>query len=65
MVMPVSDLLADAMKKALSNNLRDITVIPNVVNDLFYSLSKNEYSKKTPRMWNGSGNGCRSDRLRR
>ena len=47
MVMPVSDLLADAMKKALSNNLRDITVIPNVVNDLFYSLSKNEYSKTT------------------
>ena len=47
MVMPVSDLLADAMKNALSNNLRDITVIPNVVNDLFYSLSKNEYSKTT------------------
>ena len=47
MVMPISDLLADAMKKALSNNLRDITVIPNVVNDLFYSLSKNEYSKTT------------------
>lgn len=47
MVMPVSDLLADAMKKTLSNNLRDITVIPNVVNDLFYSLSKNEYSKTT------------------
>ena len=47
MVMPVSDLLAQAMKKALTNNLRDITVIPNVVNDLFYSLSKNEYSKTT------------------
>ena len=47
MVMPVSDLLAQAMKKALTNNLRDVTVIPNVVNDLFYSLSKNEYSKTT------------------
>ena len=47
MVMPVSDLLADAMKKALTNNLRDVTVIPNVVNDLFYSLSRNEYSKTT------------------
>ena len=45
MVMPVSDLLAQAMKKALTNNLRDITVIPNVVNDLFYSLSRNEYGK--------------------
>lgn len=45
MVMPVSDLLAQAMKKALTNNLKDITVIPNVVNDLFYSLSRNEYSK--------------------
>ena len=45
MVMPVSDLLAQAMKKALTNNLRDVTVIPNVVNDLFYSLSRNEYSK--------------------
>ena len=49
MVMPVSDLLADAMKKALSNNIKDITVIPNVVNDLFYSLSKKEYRKETPR----------------
>lgn len=45
MVMPVSDLLAQAMKKALTNNLRDVTVIPNVVNDLFYSLSRNEYGK--------------------
>ena len=45
MVMPVSDLLAKAMKKALTNNLRDVTVIPNVVNDLFYSLSRNEYGK--------------------
>lgn len=45
MVMPVSDLLAQAMKKALTNNLKDITVIPNVVNDLFYSLSRNEYGK--------------------
>lgn len=45
MVMPVSDLLAQAMKKALTNNLKDVTVIPNVVNDLFYSLSRNEYSK--------------------
>lgn len=45
MVMPVSDLLAQAMKKALTNNLRDIMVIPNVVNDLFYSLSRNEYGK--------------------
>ena len=49
MVMPVSDLLADAMKKALSNKLGEITVIPNVVNDLFYSLSKKEYRKITPR----------------
>lgn len=45
MVMPVSDLLAQAMKKALTNNLKDVTVIPNVVNDLFYSLSRNEYGK--------------------
>ncbi|MGM9795730.1 MAG: glycosyltransferase [Candidatus Aphodosoma sp.] len=49
MVMPVSNLLAEAMKKALPKRIKDITVIPNVVNDLFYSLSKKEYRKITPR----------------